>query len=80
MGDLDQVGRNLWKSSDLVELGGEKGDEWEGYMKLLESNFISLREDEDDTLFWSGNENSRAYTTKLGYFMHAKEVFTCEII
>jgi hypothetical protein len=59
---------------DLLELEGESAEKWEGFVKLLNFNFITLQEDEEDSLYWSRNEKNGNYTEKLDYLSLAEKL------
>jgi hypothetical protein len=54
---------------------GNQAEEWITFTDLLNSNFIHLREEEDDSIVWSRNEKNGNYTIKLGYLSQAEVAF-----
>jgi hypothetical protein len=60
----------------MLELEGESVEIWGVYVASLKSNLIFIKEDEEDSLFWIGNDKSVMYTIKLGYKLLEKEEFT----
>jgi hypothetical protein len=60
----------------MLELEGESVEMWGVYVDSLKSNLIFIKEDEEDSLFWIGNDKSVMYTINLGYKLLAKEDFT----
>jgi hypothetical protein len=76
--DLDRAVRSEWKTTEMMDLHGEEVDIWRDYVATLNSNFILLKEDEEDALFWAGNDKRGIITTKLGYLLMAKKAFEGE--
>jgi len=56
-----------WKSATLLGLEGVEVEECIRCIRLLVSNYIMLRNDEEDSLCWSKNAKTGEYTTKIGY-------------
>lgn len=52
------------RSSGLV---AAEAEEWSHYIGLLNANFITLIEDDPDTLCWSKKQKTGDFTTKMGY-------------
>jgi hypothetical protein len=48
---LDRAGRTKWKSIGFLELDGEEFDRWGEYVASLKSNFILLKEEEEDSFY-----------------------------
>lgn len=64
-----------WKSASSLGLVGAKAEEWSQFIGLIVSNFISLVEEDPNTLCWSKNPKSGDFTTKMGYKVWAKSHF-----
>jgi hypothetical protein len=48
-------------------LEGYLAPKWKSYVEKLVSNFIKVKEEEEETLSWSKNVATGEYTTKLEY-------------
>ena len=57
---------------------GDDTVRWKTYTDLLESNFVSLDEDTQDTLVWTRNEIDGHYKAKMGYEVAIMEQFEGE--
>jgi hypothetical protein len=57
----------------MLEMEGESAEKWGDFVTSLKLIFILLKEDEEDSLFWLGNEKNGIYTVKLGYLVLAAE-------
>ena len=63
----NQVGRTRWKDANELQLEWVDVASWKTYIELLESNFVILDKDTQDTLIWTRNEIDGHYTAKNGY-------------
>ena len=57
---------------------GDDAVTWKTYIDLLESNFVSLDEDSQDTLIWTRNEIYGHCTAKKGYEVAIMEQYEGE--
>ena len=62
----DQIGRTRWKGAIELQLEGDEVECWQGYIKLLESNYVCLEEDTQDKLIWTRNAEDEDFTAKKG--------------
>jgi hypothetical protein len=44
-------GKEAWKSVEALGLRGEEASDWNNYVILLQSNFISIDEDNPNSLY-----------------------------
>jgi hypothetical protein len=59
----------------MLELEGNIAKEWTSYTDILTSIFISLREDDKESIVWLMNEKNGIYTVNLGYITLVEAVF-----
>jgi hypothetical protein len=67
LADVDRAGRTEWKSVEMLELEGDEVALWKSYVDNLKSNFIAIRADEEDSLFWNVDDKNGLYTIRVGY-------------
>jgi hypothetical protein len=77
---MDRVGRSNGVLTSLLGLEGRIVEEWIRYIGILRSNFIKLRDEEDNNMVWSENERNGEYTTKIGYQAQVEQAFIGERI
>jgi len=60
----------------MLELDGENEEKWRVFVDSFDSNFILLKEEEEDSLYWLGNDKTGVYTFKQGYLVLVAEDFS----
>jgi len=55
-----------WVTNKRLNLQGGQAEEWDQFVTLLQSDEITLK-NEEDQLKWSKNLSTKDYTIKIGY-------------
>ena len=57
----------VWKSDEDLELTGFHSSDWDSYIAELNRVGISLHENDEDSLIWTGGDSSVNLTVKKCY-------------
>ena len=69
-----------WKYAEDIYLEGMLAEEWSYFIVKLNTNFIKLVEEVDDSLCWSQNLAIRVFIAKLGYKVQDEVEFVHYIV
>lgn len=72
----DDSRRSVWISAVDLGIEGDQEEEWGKYISNLRENFITLNEEDWDSLCWAQNGKSGNYTVKLRYLALAEGSFS----